>query len=90
MYTPRKIHMEPKNHPTEKGKSSSKFQTSIFRFHDNFPGCVCICMYVYIYIYYTAQCNAHTLTCYGGINCIVMGGHSPWGILPMGHGSVDP
>ena len=34
--TPRKINMEPKNHPIEK---EIIFQTIIFRFHVNLPGC---------------------------------------------------
>ena len=32
--------MEPKNHPIWKGKSSSKLQTIIFRFHVDLPGCM--------------------------------------------------
>ena len=37
VFTPRKINMEPKNHPIEIRKII--FQTIIFRFHFNLPGC---------------------------------------------------
>ena len=38
LVTPRKINMEPKNHPIEKENHLN--QTIIFRFHVNLPGCI--------------------------------------------------